>query len=526
MALPDGWWAPHDGYVARVLSALTAQPDRIAVHWRQQALTGGEFAASVAVTAARLRELGAGPGAVVGVLTASNSPDMLRVRYAAHLLGAAVCHVRSTNPGTSGPALPVGEQLRILLDTRVRVLFTDAENADRARELAERARGRVALAEAGAPGDVREPAAVPWRPRALAVIGFTSGSTGRPKGIRLSAAAWDNLVEVTGQAFTGEAGTAARLLVTTPLSHTVATMADAVLAGGGTVVLHEEFAPEPVLRALTGHRISHTFMATAQLYQLLDHAPLREADLSALRQLIYTGSAAAPARVAEAVRLLGPVLVQGYGTSESGRITLLHPGDHQDPGLHSTVGRPFPENEIAVHDPETEEELPPGATGEVWVRSPHLMDGYWADPALSMRTLRRGWYRTGDLGRIDERGCLSLLGRIADVVKTDGVLVHPAVVERRILTLPGIAQAAVFAVRDPDLVEHLKAAVVPRPGARIEAEDVRAHLAAGLGAGHVPEEVLILDALPLNAGGKPDKRRLRLAWHGTTHSNTPVREVS
>lgn len=134
------------------------------------------------------------------------------------------------------------------------------------------------------------------------------------------------------------------------------------------------------------------------------------------------------------------------------------------------------------------------------------MDGYWADPALSMRTLRRGWYRTGDLGRIDERGCLSLLGRIADVVKTDGVLVHPAVVERRILTLPGIAQAAVFAVRDPDLVEHLKAAVVPRPGARIEAEDVRAHLAAGLGAGHVPEEVLILDALPLNAGGKPDKR--------------------
>lgn len=526
MALPDGWWAPHDGYVARILSALTAQPDRVAVRWRQQALTGGEFAASVAATAALLRERGAGPGGVVGVLTASNSPDMLRVRYAAHLLGAAVCHVRSTNPGTSAPALPVEAQLRILLDTRVRVLFTDAENADRARVLAERARGRVAVVDTGAPEGAREFTAVPWRPHALAVIGFTSGSTGRPKGIRLSAAAWDNLVEVTGQAFTGEAGATARLLVTTPLSHTVATMADAVLAGGGTVVLHEEFAPGPVLRALAEHRISHTFMATAHLYQLLDHEGLPAADLSALRQLIYTGSAAAPARVAEAVRRLGPVLVQGYGTSESGRITLLHPGDHQDPELHTTVGRPFPENEIAVHDPDTEQRLPPGATGEVWVRSPHLMDGYWGDPALSMRTLRGEWYRTGDLGRIDERGCLSLLGRIADVVKADGVLVHPAVVERRILTLPGIAQAAVFGVRDPDLVEHLEAAVVPRPGARVDAEDVRAHIAAGLSAGHVPEEVLVLDALPLNPGGKPDKHRLRLARHGTTHSNIPVREVS
>jgi fatty-acyl-CoA synthase len=526
MALPDGWWAPHDGYVAQVLSALTAHPDRIVLHWRQQALSAGEFAASVAETAAALRESGAGAGSVVGVLTASNSPDMLRVRYAAHLSGAAVCHVRSTNPGTSAPALPVETQLRILLDTRVRVLFTDPENAGRAHALAERARGRIAVVGLDDTGGTPAPVVAPWRPRALAVIGFTSGSTGRPKGIRLSAAAWDNLVQVTGQAFAGEDGAATRLLVTTPLSHTVATMADAVLAGGGAVVLHEEFTPDAVLRALAEHRITHTFMATAHLYQLLDHERTGATDLSALRQLIYTGSAAAPARIAEAVRLLGPVLVQGYGTSESGRITYLHPGDHQDPGLHSTVGRPFPENEIRVHDVDTEQEVAAGVTGEVWVRSPHLMDGYWADPALSMRTLRAGWYRTGDLGRLDERGYLHLLGRIADVVKADGVLVHPAVVERRILTLAGVAQAAVYGERDADLLEHLHAAVVPRPGAEVRAEDVRAHLAAGLTAEHVPEEVLILDELPLNAGGKPDKHRLRLAWHDTTHPNTRIQEVS
>ncbi|GAA2513451.1 class I adenylate-forming enzyme family protein [Winogradskya humida] len=516
MALPDNWWAPHDGYVARILSALTTDPGRPVLHWRDETLTAGQFAASVAGTAGVLRSLGAGPDTVVGILTASNSPGMLRARYAAHLLGAAVCHVRSTNPGSSADPLPVETQLRILLDTRVRVLVTDAENSERAHLLAGRCRGRLTVVSPGTAGrpDAARPAA--WHAPALAVIGFTSGSTGRPKGTRLSAAAWDNLVEVTGQAFGAPDTGEARLLVTTPLSHTVATMADAVLAGGGSVVLHEQFEPDAVLRAVAGHRITHTFMATAHLYQLLDHSGLPHADLSSLRQLIYTGSAAAPARIAEAVRLLGPVLVQGYGTTESGRITFLHPGDHQDQALHTTVGRPFGENEIAVHDPDTEEEVAPGVVGEVWVRSPNLMDGYWADPASSLRALHRGWYRTGDLGRLDERGYLHLLGRIADVVKTDGVLVHPDVVERRILTMPGAAQAAVFGVRDSDLVEHLHAAVAPRPGARLSIEDVKAHIAAGLSAGHVPTEVSILDELPLNAGGKPDKHRLRLATTSAT----------
>ncbi|MER6531978.1 fatty acid--CoA ligase family protein [Streptomyces sp. NPDC001508] len=523
MDLSDGWWTPHGGYAARVLSALAAQPDRAAVRWRRHTWGAGEFAASVGETARVLQAAGAGPGRVVGVLTSSNSPDMLRVRYAAHLLGAAVCHIRSTNPGTTTGMLPVEAQLRMLLDTRVGVLFADAEHAERARVLAESARGRVGLAGAAAPRTTPGAATVTaagWDPRALAVIGFTSGSTGRPKGIRLSAAAWDNLVSVTGQSFDQEAEP--RLLVATPLSHTVATMADAVLAAGGSLVLHEDFEPAAVLGALAEHRITHTFMATAHLYRLLDHEPSARPDLSSLRQLIYTGSAAAPARMAEAAERFGPVLVQGYGTSESGRITFLHPGDHQDPSLLSTVGRPFPENEIRICAPGADRPMAAGATGEVCVRSPHLMDGYWADPALSVRTLYRGWYRTGDLGRIDERGCLHLLGRIADVVKADGVLVHPAVVEQRILTLPGVAQAAVYGVRDADLIEHLHAAVVPRPGARIGAEDVRAHIAAGLTGAQVPEEVLILDELPLNSGGKPDLVRLRRAWHSATPSNTPV----
>ncbi|WP_051967697.1 class I adenylate-forming enzyme family protein [Kitasatospora mediocidica] len=517
MAVPDTWWTGHGGYAARIMSALVADPDRIAVHWREQPIPAGEFARSVTGTVRALRGLGVGPGSVLGILVAPNSPDMLRARYAAHLLGAAVCHLRSTNPGSTVPVLSLDEQLRILCDTRADVLFTDADNARRAQALVKGTPGRLALtgfdlpiAEAMpvTPADDPGPGgSARWDPPALAVIAFTSGSTGRPKGIRLPARAWESVVSATGASITESRQ--ARILVTTPLSHTVGPMADAVLAAGGAVFLHGEADAGEILRAVQEHRITRTFLATPQLYKVLDHGRAATTDLSSLRQLIYSGCAAAPARIAEASRLLGPVLVQGYGTSEGGRISFLDPGDHQRPELLGTVGRPFPEVEIRVCDPDSERELAAGATGEVWVRSPHLMEGYWADPELTARVLRAGWYRTGDIGRLDERGYLHLLDRVADVVKTRGVKVYPAVLERELLAVDGVAQAAVYGVRDADNIEHLHAALVPRPGARIRVGEVRSRIRTALSPLHVPEEVVLLDELPLNDSGKPDKHRLR-----------------
>ncbi|MFF5858363.1 class I adenylate-forming enzyme family protein [Streptomyces sp. NPDC012751] len=515
MVVSDGWWTGHRGYAAGIMSALRADPDRVAVHWRGEAVPAGALVRAVTAAAHTLEGLGVGPGSVVGVLVAPNSPDMLVARYAAHLLGGAVCYLRSTNPGTTAHVLAADAQLRILLDTSAAVLFTDEEHAGRALLLADRARGRIAVTGTGphragvvpVAAGAHDVVAAAWEPRALALIAFTSGSTGRPKGISLSARAWDSVVSATGASITE--GARARLLVVTPLSHTVGPMADSVLAAGGTVHLHEEPDAEAVLRTVAEHRITRTFLATTHLYRLLDHSGTAGADLSSLHQLIYSGSAASPARIAEANKVFGPVLVQGYGTSEGGRITLLDPGDHQDPDLLGTVGRPFPEVEVGIRDPDTRRELPVGTAGEVWVRSPHVMTGYWSDPALSARVLDDGWYRTGDIGRLDERGYLRLLDRVADVVKTGGVKVYPADVERELLAVPGVAQAAVYGVRDLDDVEHLHAAIVPRPGADVAVEDVRARVGAALSPQHVPEEVLLLDELPLNATGKPDKPRLR-----------------
>ncbi|MFF7638216.1 class I adenylate-forming enzyme family protein [Kitasatospora sp. NPDC008050] len=502
-----------DCYALDILSALGATPDRVAAHWRGREVRAGALARSVVDTVQVLRKLGIGPGTTVAVLVAPNSPLMLTVRYATHLLGGAVMYVRGTNPGSTAYVLTPDEQLRILFDATAQVLFTDAENADRAAELAQRAPGRFTVAEgelAAASGfaPVAELIAglgeLPVRdPRQYALISFSSGSTGKPKGVCITTAVND----ARARALPAEPGT--RLLVATPLAFVVGGIADAVLLADGVVVLHEGFDAVQVARAIAEHGITLTFMATPHVYQTMAAVQAEGTDLATLKALIYTGVAAAPAKLAEAVQVFGPVLVQMYGSTEAGAVSILLPDGHYDPRLRATVGRPLPGVEISVRDAESGAELPAGEAGELWVRSGSLLDAYLGDPALTARTLRDGWFLTGDIGRLDEEGLLSLADRIADVVKIDGVKIYPAAVEREIATLPGVANVAVYGVRDLDNLEHVHAAVVLKPDAQLSHEEVSAHVQAALSAAHAPEETRFLDELPLGVSGKPDKRLLR-----------------
>lgn len=518
---PHGpWWRESDSYVSDMLSVFASAPDRPALHWRGEVITGGAMVGSVTEAFRALRNNGVGKAGVVAVLVSPNSPEMLIARYAAHLLGGAVCYLRSTNPGTSKAILPLDHQVQILRDTGAVTVYTDAENAGRAEELAASVDGvtvthpRTPLGGDGetAPDDALD--AVPWDPASLAVVAFTSGSTGRPKGIRLAGRVWNG--SVRGMVAADRAAESVKLLVTTPLSHTVGPMADAALALGGEVYLHENFDPGQFVRTVAEGGIAWTFLATAQLFQLLDHLEergLRDIEagrLAPLKRLIYSGSAAAPARIAQAVRVLGLIMVQAYGTGETGRITSLRREEHTDPWLSTTVGRPFPEVEVVVGDQESGAPLAVGEAGEVRVRSPHVMDGYTGDPAATAPVLQDGWYLTGDIGYFDERGYLHLLGRVADVVKIDGVKVHPTVVEREILSLPGVRQAAVYGVPDRDGAEHLRATISCDPSATVDTGALRAHITDALSGLHAPEQISVVDALPLNDNGKPDKVRLRL----------------
>ncbi|MDT0400086.1 AMP-binding protein, partial [Streptomyces edwardsiae] len=142
----------------------------------------------------------------------------------------------------------------------------------------------------------------------------------------------------------------------------------------------------------------------------------------------YVGSPASPERLGEAVKVFGDVLIQVYATSEAGFVSMLSPAEHLDPRLRVTVGRPMPDW-VRITDPEDHRGLPPGKTGEVCVRSPFTMSEYVAEPELTARTVRDGWVHTGDLGFVDGDGYLHLRGRIGEVIKTNGIKIHPVTVE-------------------------------------------------------------------------------------------------
>ncbi|MGW3210543.1 class I adenylate-forming enzyme family protein [Streptomyces sp. NPDC001135] len=519
----------HPHYVGSLLAALREEPERIVVRCPDRVRTARELSGAVVTVAAGLAAHGVGPQTVLGVLTAPNSPDMLVARYAAHLLGAGVVHVGSTNAASSGAVLPAAAQAAALAETGAALLVTDAAGVEQARAVRGHVPGPLTLAclqgpadgfldltaEAGDEEALTDPVALASLvPQVPAVTTYTSGSTGRPKGVRRSLAAWNHMV-----ATTVDSGSRPRMLVTTPLSHTIGPMVDSALTSGGTVVLHEEFDAGAVLEAVSAHRVTRTFLAVPHIYALLDHPGFGSADLTSLQQLIYGGCPASPARLEQAVRAFGPVLIQTYGTTESWGISVLTPPDHFRADLLAGVGRPIPGVEVVVRDPETGQELPPAATGEVCVRSPVMMDGYGGDDDGSRSVLRDGWFHTGDLGRLDHEGHLHLVGRLGDVIKSKGEKVHPTAVESALLSHPQVAQAAVYGVRDGDEVEHVHAAVVLRhgqdglrgPGREPEAwvAELRAHVTAALSPFHAPAVIALRERLPLTASGKPDKQLLR-----------------
>ncbi len=521
----ETWWSRIGGYAADILSALAEVPDQVVLRWRDQEVTGRQLIGSITAAYLALGERGVGPGRIVGVLVEPNSPDMLVARYAANLRGAAACYLRTTNPGSNTAVLSAADQIQVLRDTDAAILYTDEQNLGRATELADGAgTGVTVLGPIAANREHDAPdsdGVVPWDPRRLALIGYTSGSTGRPKGIRLSGKAWDSTVRTALPPGKDKI----TMLVNTPLSHTVGPMVDAIARAGGTIVLQEDFQAARFLRDVATYEVTRTFIATLHLYQLVDHLESlgsldpATAGLSSLRLLIYSGSAAAPARVARAVRLFGPILAQAYGTSEGGRVTFLDPGEHFDPWLSTTVGRPFPGVEICLRDTESHEPVADGEVGQVWMRSPNLMDGYWNDPELTAQVLRDGWYATGDIGYSDDKGYLHLMGRTADVVKVNSVKVHPAAVEQEILAIDGVRNAAVYGWRNEDCVESLQCVVTFQPGAETTVDDVRTRIRESLSAAHVPQDIVVLDDLPLNNAGKPDKVLLR-SQHGSRTSAT------
>jgi acyl-CoA synthetase (AMP-forming)/AMP-acid ligase II len=347
------------------------------------------------------------------------------------------------------------------------------------------------------------------RPGQVSDILFTSGTTGRSKGAM--SAHHQSLGVARAWAECARLSSADRYLVVSPFFHSFGYKAGilACLVSGATIV------PQPVFDAGQAMQLVETELITVlpgapTIYQtILDHPGRGARDLSSLR-LAVTGAAAVPVALVERMRAeLGfDTVLTAYGLTEAVVATMCRPGD--DPQtVARTSGRPAAGFEVRVAGPDGGD-AGPGEPGEILLRGPNLMLGYLDDPAATRAAVGDGgWLHTGDVGRLDAGGYLTITDRLKDMYICGGFNVYPAEVEQVLARLDGVAEAAVIGVADARLGEVGKAYVVPRPGSALDEASVLAFCRERLAGYKMPRQVEFLAGLPRNPSGKPLKRLLR-----------------
>ncbi|MFE0173301.1 AMP-binding protein [Streptomyces sp. NPDC059002] len=498
---------PFRSFVDDILDSLAAAPTQEVLVHQGRRITAGAFHDLVHRLARALRALGLERKQTVTLLS-GNLPEVLAARYAANLLGCQVNHLYDK--------LSADSQAAIVRDVETRALIVDPACAERAAEIIALAPPphvlTLGVSDLGtdllelAAAESAEPMPGLARPQDICSIRHTGGTTGHPKGICTSFERAGRMRRRFGAEDTGKP----RQLVCTTLAHAAGLVTDYLLAEGGTVVLLEDFDPGEVLAMIERERITHLYVLPPLLYRLVDHPDADRTDTSSLRQLIYGGCQASPARVADAIHRFGPVLLQGYGQTESGSISVLGPGDHDldRPERLRSAGRVLDGVEVAVRDADGHD-LPHGEHGEICVRSRHVMQGYWKQPELTAEVLRDGWLHTGDVGFLDDEGYLTIVDRIKDMIVVVGGHIYTTELEDLLNSHPQVRQSAVFGVHDSDRAEQVHAVVVRTPEAGTDADELRAMVREQRGALYEPAHITFVDALPLTGAGKPDKKLLR-----------------
>jgi long-chain acyl-CoA synthetase len=248
---------------------------------------------------------------------------------------------------------------------------------------------------------------------------------------------------------------------------------------------------------------------------LLGTPGIEKADLSSLDTIYYGASPIAEDVLVRCMAVIGCHFAQVYGMTEtSGAIVRLEHQDHDPDGerrhLLRAAGKPLPEVDIRIVDPDTSGDVPTNTVGEIWTRSPYNMVGYWQKPEETASTiLEGGWLRTGDAGYMDDEGYLFLHDRIKDMVVSGGENIYPAEVENVLLGVPGVGDAAVIGVPDDTWGETVKAVVVRAPGSDVAADAIIAFCRERLAHYKCPTSVDFTETLPRNPSGKILKRELR-----------------
>jgi fatty-acyl-CoA synthase len=476
-------------------------PDRAALKYRGEDISYAAFDARIRHVGGWLISRGIGPGDVVAALM-KNSAAFLELVFAASHIGAVFLPINYR--------LSADEVGYIIGNSGVRLLIADEELADIAAgsapvvlldEAAQSTATRLAPDIAAAPVHVRQP-------RDLMRLMYTSGTTDRPKGVMLT---YENIYwKSADQTLVLGLNADTRLLVVGPLYHVGALDLPgiAVLWHGGMLSIHRHFEPEAALAAIQAEKLNAAWFAPVMTTALLT-CPTRDTyDVSSLRWAIGGGEKTPEARIrAFSKYFTNARYIDAYGLTEScGGDTFMEAGREIE--KIGSTGRAIAHVEIEIRD-DAGKRLSDGENGEICLRGPKVTQGYWKDPQKTAAAFFGDWFRTGDIGYLDDDGFLYLTDRKKDMIISGGENIASSEVERVIYELPEVREVAVIGLPDPRWGEKPVAIVVLSDGAALQLPALADHCRARLAGFKVPKQLVIRDSLPRNPSGKVLKRVLR-----------------
>jgi len=473
-----------------------------AVAFDSEEIAPAELERRIACAASGLERLGIREGDVVALML-RNSPAFIEAMLACRRLGVYYCpinwHFKADEAGF------------ILRDSGAKALVVHAD--------------LLAQIEAGLPSGLPivtvEPGWSAWRdahqpwhgaPRSpRGNMPYTSGTTGRPKGVRRAPATDQQRARVL-ELYQTVLGLEPemRALVSAPLYHSAPNLyALQACLHGALLVLEPRFDAQGTLALIERYRLTNLYLVPTMFVRLLRlHAEVRRRyDISSVRFISSTGSPCAPELKRAMIDWFGPVITETYASSEAGHITFIDSREWLErPG---SVGRPLGEGVVKILDDDARA-LPPGEIGLIYCRQPAYPDfTYTNNPAARVAIERDGLWSVGDMGYLDAAGYLYVADRKSDMVISGGVNIYPAEIEAALMSMPGVADCAVFGIPDTEFGEALAAAVELRSGASASAEEVQQFLRGRIANYKVPRLVSFHDALPREESGKIFKRLLR-----------------
>jgi fatty-acyl-CoA synthase len=501
----------------QTLRALARYPSRVAFSWPGGSITYRGATELIGRIQKVFMQLGLKSGARVAFLTA-NRADTWCAGVAAQLSRLSITWLH--------PLGSLDDQLFQIEDSEAEILVVDADAfRDRGGDLAAKAlnlKNVFTLGPANYGVDLLAAidSAGTATPRSfagpddIATLNYTGGTTGKSKGALRTHRENGGFASAILSDF--EIPDTPRYLTVAPISHVAGTKVLPSLIRGGTVHMLKGFDPEAVFKTIARERINFTLFVPTMIYVMLDHPALDKTDLSSLELLLYGASAMSPSRLVEGIERIGPVFSQLYGQTECYPVSVLRKADHdpKTPELFLSCGFPIAACETRILD-DNDQEVETGEAGEICVRAPHVMAGYWKRPEQTAETLKSGWLHTGDIARKDERGYMFILDRKKDMIVSGGFNIFPREVEDVLSQHADVAMVAVVGIPDDKWGEAVTAVVVAREGARPDADELINLVKARKGSAHAPKHIKFVTELPMTGVGQVDKKVLKAGfWAG------------